>query len=117
MFNYQDALEIIGTRTQKKIANNTYLVGLPDCIGVRLHDTIVVYLYSNGTVSFNSGGYQSNTTKNRMQRFSPFLFQQVTTNGEKVWSLWRYNEIKEKREFVALYQDFLKVDHKGRKVA
>lgn len=117
MFTYQDAMEIIGNRTQKKVANNTYLVALPDSIGVRLHDTIVVQLYANGQVSFNSGGYQTSTTKNRMQRFSPFLFQQVTTNGEKVWSIWKYNQLVEKRQFVALYQDFMKLDHKGRKVA
>lgn len=107
MFNYQNALEILKDRPQKKVANNTYLVRTsPDCIGVRLHDTIVVYLFDDGTTRLNSGGYQTNTTKNRINAFSPLRVKQV----KNVWSVWT-----PKNRFIGLFKDFITVDGEGRK--
>jgi len=112
MFSYQNALEILKDRAQKKVANNTYLVRTsPDCIGVRLHDTIVVYLFADGTTRLNSGGYQTNTTKNRINCFSPLRVQQV----KNVWSVWKPSPDYKPYRFIGLFKDFITVDSAGRK--
>jgi hypothetical protein len=57
----------------KCIANNTHLVRRnEETIAVRLHSTDVVTYYKDGDVMLNSGGWQTVTTKDRMNRFSPY---------------------------------------------
>jgi len=55
---------------KRKLANNTYLVVRSDGgYGIRLHDTEVIIHYPNNII-LNSGGWQTVTTKQRMNEFS-----------------------------------------------
>jgi hypothetical protein len=67
--NYQELLEMSRTR-KRKLANNTYLVVNDDgSFGVRLHSTQVLVFHPDGRVVLNSGGWQTPTTKERMNTF------------------------------------------------
>ena len=78
---YVDAVALLSrpsTRNRRrKIARNTWLVGNPDGplngtpIIVQLHQTAIVVLLPNGHYTLHSGGWQTRTTKERIERFSP----------------------------------------------
>jgi hypothetical protein len=69
--DYSEACDVLGTRNGRKIGNNTYLERLgDDAIGVRLHSTYVITLYADGSVELDSGGWETVTTKERMNRYS-----------------------------------------------
>ena len=53
-----------------KIANNTYMeTDHNGVITYRLHHTTVVTVFPSGCVRFSSGGWQTVTTKNRLNRY------------------------------------------------
>jgi hypothetical protein len=60
-----------GRNGRRKIDNNTYLHPVNDGIGVRLHATDVVVIHPDNTYTLNSGGWQTVTTKDRINKFSP----------------------------------------------
>lgn len=69
--NYQNALEKLGKRDSRKIDNNTYLQKRgEDKIAIKLHATDIVVFSPDATV-LNSGGWQTVTTKDRMNKFVP----------------------------------------------
>lgn len=85
MQSYTEADQLLQGRCHKrrKIANNTWLERRPanyddgiedddDEIAVRLHDTDIVTFRRDGAISLNTGGWFTVTTKERMNRFSPF---------------------------------------------
>ena len=54
-------------RGQRKIGNNTYAYIEHDgSVAIELHGTKVVTIYPNGLYKLNSGGYQTHTTKKRI---------------------------------------------------
>ena len=55
----------------RKVANNTYLERRGDDIAVRLHATDVVTFHADGTVTLDSGGWLTVTTKARMNEWLP----------------------------------------------
>lgn len=65
----------------KPIAGNTRVVAVEPgdrpVLGIKLHETIVVQLYPNGTTVIDDGGWLTCTTKDRINQWLP--------NG---WSLW-----------------------------
>lgn len=92
--NYQEASALLqrgrGGKEweRRKLANNTYLERVPGgaAIGVRLHSTYVVTLAPDGSVTLNSGGWLTLTTKDRINSYLPYgwgLYQ-----DEKVWYLY-----------------------------
>ena len=60
-----------GPNGPRKIGNNTYLYPVDGGIGVRLHGTDVVVIHPDNTYTLNSGGWQTVTTKARINEFSP----------------------------------------------
>ena len=69
MNTYSKLFKLSQTR-KRKLGNNTYLVVRSDGgFGVKLHDTEVVIHYPDKVV-LNSGGYQTRTTKSRMNDYS-----------------------------------------------
>lgn len=63
-----------GKKISKKIANNTLEINYPDGRrAIRLHDTDVV-TFENGHVILNSGGWQTRTTKDRINQHLPNRF-------------------------------------------
>lgn len=74
--------------TSRKVANNTYLIRRSaDDIAVRLHTTDVVTYHSDGTITLDTGGWQSYTTKERLNRFTPFSVGAIAG----VWYVTRRN--------------------------
>lgn len=72
---YSEAVTMVrGKRnaTRRKIGNNTYAEILDDdTVGIKLHSTYVVKIHSDGTYTLNSGGWQTVTTKDRINQYSP----------------------------------------------
>jgi hypothetical protein len=62
---------------RRKIGNNTYAEILHDgTVAIKLHNTYVVKINPNGTYTLNSGGWQTVTTKDRINQYSPrYVFQ------------------------------------------
>ena len=59
-------------RTERKLGNNTYgYIEADGSVSVELHGTKVVQFYPNGVVKLNSGGWQTHTTKKRINQYSP----------------------------------------------
>lgn len=72
--NYQTfSAKLTGRNSQsRKLANNTTLLRIdPSTIAVRLHSTNVITFHGDGRIVFNSGGWKTSTTKERMNSFSP----------------------------------------------
>jgi hypothetical protein len=107
--NYETALNLIKTgrkgSNEKKLARNTYLIeNHTGVFGVRLHNTIIANLFANGEVVLNSGGYQTKTTKDRINKYSGFYVQQK----KGVWSVWQG------QRFIGLFRDGMRLSHDGR---
>ena len=85
MRSYQDALDLFSARRKRgtlnrgvKLANNTYLVWSdrepgtdPKWFAVRLHDTNIVTYHWDGRIVLDSGGWDTVTTKRRMNDYTP----------------------------------------------
>lgn len=69
---YQEAARILATR-KRKVANNTVLIHNPsdNSIGIQLHGTQVVVLYPDGSFSLYTGGWNTVTTRARINAFAP----------------------------------------------
>ena len=82
---YEKAKELFATARYpekgKPVANNTRLFDRGTHFAVRLHETDVVDIYPDGTYRVRTGGWQTVTTKERINSFSPCRVSQ--TNG--VW--------------------------------
>ena len=75
---YDEAAAALGTRDHRKAANNTHLHRIDaDTIAVRLHNTDVVVYHSNGDTTLCTGGYQTLTTKERLNRFTNYSVRSI----------------------------------------
>jgi hypothetical protein len=78
-------------KTARKIGNNTLRYQLTDgswCI--QLHDTVIVRQYPDGDVELNSGGWQTVTTKSRMNEYMDIPGMSVwQTKGQ--WFVGNWN--------------------------
>ncbi len=90
--SYGAAKELLGGKAAIELGHNTMLRDISwkgfKAIAVRLHQTDVVIFHEDGTVELNSGGYETVTTKDRINKFSPMgIYQQqgdwYMHNGEK----------------------------------
>lgn len=74
-YSYEGWLSLLNGQHAKRIGHNTYLVrndGFdPPAVSIRLHSTYIVTFYADGGMRLNSGGWQSATTKNRMNAVLP----------------------------------------------
>ena len=72
MKNFTEAQEFLGKKQIRKIKNNTWAVLLDNGnIGIKLHNTIVVEYFPDGKVRLDSGGWETITTKQRINAYSP----------------------------------------------
>jgi len=73
--NYNSAVSMVrGKRNanRRKVGNNTYAEILNDTtVAIKLHNTYVVKIHADGTYTLNSGGWQTATTKDRINQYSP----------------------------------------------
>jgi hypothetical protein len=77
-------------RTSRKIGNNTRgHIEYDGSVSIELHSTKVVVLYPNGLVKLQTGGWQTVTTKDRINQYSPVRVYQrnyewfVKLNGKE----------------------------------
>ena len=85
--NYQTAFAFLEGRQRRKLVNNTWLeVRDGETIAVRYHKTDVVTYKADGKIILNSGGWQTVTTKERLNAFSPLGVYQ----RRGVWLVSRY---------------------------
>jgi hypothetical protein len=82
MQSYTEADAVLTGRCAKrrKVSNNTWLERRGDDIAVRLHDTDIVVYHPDGSITLDTGGWFTVTTKARMCEFSPFSVS--STKGE-----------------------------------
>lgn len=77
MRNFDQALAKLNGRDRRKLENNTYLERISDNeIGVKLHSTYVVRFNRNGSIKVSSGGWETVTTKARINTYSPASISQ-----------------------------------------
>lgn len=70
--SYRKADKALGDRNSKVIGNNTELVRKGRDIAVELHGHEVVRFYAGGgEIGLSSAGYQTTTTKDRLNRYTP----------------------------------------------
>lgn len=71
-YDYEGWSKLLGDKPGRKIANNTYLERrTPDSVAIRLHWTDIVTFHADGHIVLDDGGYQSVTTKERMDAVLP----------------------------------------------
>jgi hypothetical protein len=103
MLTYQNGVEMLARRHNRKLGNNTYLSRLDDAtLAVRLHATDVVLIHADGTYTLNSGGWRTVTTKERLNNYSPARVSQK----KNVWYVHHSTG-------TVAYQDGMKVNHDG----
>lgn len=77
---YNDLHKLISGKTNKtrrKLAGNTWGEILPcGLITVTLHNTIIIRAYTDGAFVLTNGGWPTHTTKDRLNRFTPFQIWQ-----------------------------------------
>lgn len=104
MMTYGEALEALCDRLSVKVDHNTHLRVIDgSTLAVRLYSTDVVLIHKNGTYTLNAGGYETVTTKDRINKYSP-----ARVYAEKrVW--WVGRDAKRRVEF----RDGIKVNARG----
>jgi len=109
---YNQAIEKLGNREQKKIANNTYLVRRNNgAVAIRLHATDILTFTPDGLVTIRTGGWQTVTTKDRINQYTSVgLYQKAG-----VWYYRSGDEFSEGDVVRAETGAFLR-DAKGRTV-
>jgi hypothetical protein len=75
----------------RKIGHNTYASVMPDAVAIRYHGTVIVKFYNEGTIVLNSGGWQTSTTKNRMNMLLPRRYG--ISQKDFVWRLMDHHEV------------------------
>ena len=68
---YKEAVNLIKNRSSKKLANNTHLLKDGVNFVIRLHETNIVTITPKNHYILNNGGWQTMTTKDRMNRYLP----------------------------------------------
>ena len=72
---YQDLKTTLSTARNRKagkpIANNTRIFDRGDYLAIRLHNTDILCYFPNGDIRLDSGGWQTVTTKARMNEYAP----------------------------------------------
>lgn len=91
--NYNEAYSMVrGKRnaSRRKVGNNTYAEILHDnSVGIMLHSTYVVKIHPDNTYTLQTGGWQTLTTKDRINQYSPVRVYQrnyewfVKLNGKE----------------------------------
>lgn len=66
---------------RRKVGNNTYAEIMHDgSVGIMLHSTYVVKIHPDNTYTLQNGGWQTATTKDRINQYSPVKVYQRNYN-------------------------------------
>ena len=91
--NYAQAAAYLAGRDRVKLGNNTWLENINGGIGVRLHNTIIVWFHEDGKTTLHTGGYYSVTTKDRINAF-------ITGHVYQHAYQWRYQPSRLENAYV-----------------
>lgn len=89
------SLYLLAKKGRVKLAHCTYLVFVNNNYGVKYHNTDVVIYNPNSTFTLNSGGYRTQTTKRRINKYSPA----VVVQQKGIWYLCDPTNTEAKFEF------------------
>jgi len=95
--SYQDAKKFLGNRKERAIAHNTRIeIGSlnlgHEVITVKYHGNSIVNLYPDGIVSLNSCGWQTSTTKERLNWFLPYGITLYQHNFRWIVQRWHWSD-------------------------
>ena len=83
---HADYAKFLGHSGSRKLANNTYAWQNKSDIVISLHNNAIIVYHADGSVSIDTCGYRTTTTKQRLNQFSPFNVYQKNwewyANGE-----------------------------------
>jgi len=117
MMTYAKAAQVWETRrsgsVRKPLANNTYLYREGTDFVVRLHSTNVVRIRPDGTYVLNSNGWETKTTKDRINAYAPVRITQIAYN----WYVYPQNNPRlqedEKSSLPPEFRSGMVVDSQG----
>ena len=102
-----------GVKSAKKIGNNTFEVIYKDgCRAIRLHRTDVVTYRPDGACILNTDGWQTRTTKDRMNKYAPVSVYQV----DSIWYVVQKRRISDRfpqKGEPIRYYDYMVIDPCG----
>lgn len=105
----------LGDKTTRKLAHNTYVERVGADIAVRYHSTFIVTYHPDGSLTLNTGGWRTTTTKARIHDLiGPGRFLSST---DGVWNLTRSTgPWPAPREQVSEFYDGMTIDADGNMV-
>lgn len=93
--SYDEAAEVLASgrdKDSRKIANNTWLERRGEnAIAVRLHGTDVVTFHDDGSVQFSTGGWNTSTTRARLNAYAPAGVRLYTRRGVLYFDATNFN--------------------------
>lgn len=109
--DYRQAAERLGTRDSRKMGNNTYLKRRDErTIALKLHETDVL-TYTPDGVTYNTGGWQTTTTKSRLNEYGRDGYKVWSDKGQ--WKLFGPVWYGQKPDPVVIYEDGLTIHTDG----
>ena len=73
----RQAQQLPGVTSARKLDNNTFeLTYSNGNRAIRLHDTNIILFYPDGSFKLNTGGWQTNVTKQRINQYAPCEIKQ-----------------------------------------
>lgn len=94
--NWNEAKEILGSRSRRKLEYATYLEDRGDYIAIKQHGNTIAYI-EEGFTSYTNAGYYSRTTKDRLNRYSNQIINQRNwdwlLNGDDYESNYWHNGV------------------------
>jgi len=78
---YVGLFQKIGKSKMQKVDNNTYKIDTDTGYKIRLHDTDIIE-YNDNKIILNSGGYQTKTTRDRINKYLPAEYHLSQKNFE-----------------------------------
>lgn len=94
MNSYSEAVEFLDggrSKTSRPIENNTRVERRGADVAIKLHDTDVVTYHEDGSVTLNSGGWLTVTTKDRINRYLGQRKLRVWSDRGR-WFIYRFGD-------------------------
>jgi len=80
--SYAEARDLMPADGARTVDRNTLIVEMPDgSIGLKFHRTVILTYNVDGTMTVDSGGYRTSTTKERMNQALPDGFRIFAKRG------------------------------------
>jgi hypothetical protein len=107
VMDFKKASELLTGRCKdkRKLKLNTYLERISDSeYKIKFHDTYIITIRKNGEIILDSGGWKTQTTKERINEFTPYTIRQ----DKGVWYLHT------EKEGTITFYDGISINKKGK---